>query len=308
MLSRHDDFPVHQTQAPLAKPATTDRNFYDRYWFNGFQREGGFYFGAALGLYPNRRVMDAAFSFVKDGCGTPSRLAPRARRPERDAGGPLRWRWCSRCASCGSSSSRTRRASPPSCASGAPCLGGARADAARPPGRDGHHALHPVRQLGRLAGGRRPTHPRSTRRKCWHPRPLLGIRPVGEPAAGRPAGEPQIFFFWAPLQFGDRCAHAATFENADGQAFDNFAWIAPRHASLEAVPGVLDAGAERLLGVRHSIDWRPGTRWAQRRARLLCASGPRSASSEPLLRFQMLGIGYGHPSGATAKATREAAS
>jgi hypothetical protein len=35
MLSRYDDYPVHQTPEPIAQPATTDRNVYDRYWFNG---------------------------------------------------------------------------------------------------------------------------------------------------------------------------------------------------------------------------------------------------------------------------------
>ena len=67
MLSKHDDYPIHQTPEPLARPATSDRNFYDRYWFNGFARDGEFYFGAALAVYPNRRIMDAAFSIVRDG-------------------------------------------------------------------------------------------------------------------------------------------------------------------------------------------------------------------------------------------------
>lgn len=36
MLNSLDDFPVHQTPEPLAHPATSDRNFYDRTWFNAF--------------------------------------------------------------------------------------------------------------------------------------------------------------------------------------------------------------------------------------------------------------------------------
>ena len=67
MLSRADDYPVHQTPEPVAHPGTTDRNFYDRYWFNGFGRDGEFYFGIALGVYPNRSVMDASLSIVRDG-------------------------------------------------------------------------------------------------------------------------------------------------------------------------------------------------------------------------------------------------
>lgn len=59
MITSFDDYCVHQTAESVAEPSQSDRNFYDRYWFNGFDRDGGFVFEAALGLYPNRRVMDA---------------------------------------------------------------------------------------------------------------------------------------------------------------------------------------------------------------------------------------------------------
>ena len=36
-------------------------------FFNGYLPEGEVFFGAALGLYPNRRVIDAAFSVVHNG-------------------------------------------------------------------------------------------------------------------------------------------------------------------------------------------------------------------------------------------------
>ena len=36
MLTKADDFPIHQTPEPIAY-AGTDRNFYDRYFFNGYQ-------------------------------------------------------------------------------------------------------------------------------------------------------------------------------------------------------------------------------------------------------------------------------
>ena len=67
MLSPFDDFPIHPSADPIAHPATGDINHYDRYWFNGHQRDGGFYFGAAMGHYPVRGVIDAAFSIVRDG-------------------------------------------------------------------------------------------------------------------------------------------------------------------------------------------------------------------------------------------------
>ena len=46
MLSRHDDYPIHQTPEPIARPASTDRHVYDRYWFNGYSGDGDFRLGA----------------------------------------------------------------------------------------------------------------------------------------------------------------------------------------------------------------------------------------------------------------------
>src|SRR5262245_44387768 len=91
MLSRFDDYPIHQTPEPIAHRATSDPNAYDRYWFNGLDRDGGFYFGAALGLYPHQQVMDAHFSILRDGeqhALHTSRLAPR--EPSDTAVGPIR--------------------------------------------------------------------------------------------------------------------------------------------------------------------------------------------------------------------------
>src|SRR5260221_2376859 len=62
-----DDSPVHQTALPVAHPGTSDSNYYDRYFFNGYARDGEWFFAVAIALYPNRRVIDAAFSVVHDG-------------------------------------------------------------------------------------------------------------------------------------------------------------------------------------------------------------------------------------------------
>ena len=67
MLSRFDDYPIHQTSEPIAHPATSDRNVYDRYWFNGYQDDGAFYFGIGAALYPNLGIMDCGLSLVIDG-------------------------------------------------------------------------------------------------------------------------------------------------------------------------------------------------------------------------------------------------
>ena len=63
MLTKGDDFPIHQTPEPIAY-AGSDRNFYDRYFFNGYSTDGEVFFGAAHGVYPQLNIMDAIFIAV----------------------------------------------------------------------------------------------------------------------------------------------------------------------------------------------------------------------------------------------------
>ena len=67
MLNLLDDFPIHQTPEPLAHPATSDRNFFDRTWFNGYSVEGDWYFGVGMAIYRHRGILDCAFSVVEKG-------------------------------------------------------------------------------------------------------------------------------------------------------------------------------------------------------------------------------------------------
>src|SRR4029077_6984986 len=59
---------IHQTSEPIAY-AGTDRNFYDRYFFNGYSTTRGdrAFFAAAFGVYPHLNIADAAFVVVRDG-------------------------------------------------------------------------------------------------------------------------------------------------------------------------------------------------------------------------------------------------
>ena len=66
VLSRGDEYPIHQTPEPVAYSGT-DRNFYDRYFFNGYASDGSGFFALALGVYPHLDVMDAHFNVVRDG-------------------------------------------------------------------------------------------------------------------------------------------------------------------------------------------------------------------------------------------------
>jgi hypothetical protein len=54
-----DEYPVHQAPLPIARPDTTDRNFYDRCYFNAMDRTGETMVVAGAGVYPNLGVQDA---------------------------------------------------------------------------------------------------------------------------------------------------------------------------------------------------------------------------------------------------------
>jgi hypothetical protein len=58
-LSPLDDYPVHQAALPIRHPATSDRNFYDRYYFNCHAGGDELMLIIGLGQYPNLGVTDA---------------------------------------------------------------------------------------------------------------------------------------------------------------------------------------------------------------------------------------------------------
>lgn len=89
-VSAWDDFPVHQASEWIAHAATSDRNFYDRYYFNAFDTGGEFMAVLGLGQYPNLGVTDA---FITVRVGEEQHVV-RASRPLTDRAdtsvGPLR--------------------------------------------------------------------------------------------------------------------------------------------------------------------------------------------------------------------------
>ncbi len=54
-----DEYPIHQTPLPMNRVATSDRNFYDRCYFNLHDRTGELFGVTGLGVYPNLGVIDA---------------------------------------------------------------------------------------------------------------------------------------------------------------------------------------------------------------------------------------------------------
>ena len=297
MLTRFDDYPLHQTPEPIAHPVSNDRNVYDRYWFNGFSIDGSLYFAVALGLYPNRRIMDCAFSVVRGGeqwSFHGSRRAPQ----ERDElqVGPFRIEILE--------PMQRLRIVLEDNDSGLSC--DLTFDAVTPALEEDRQRL--VRndrvfmdvtrftQFGRwqgwlqCAGERIAVQPqaiRGIRDRSW------GLRPVGEPdAGGAPlAGLPQLYFLWAPVHWDDGASHVCVFEDASG-----------RHLHAEGkrtalLPQAGAASVERMVRVDHRIVYRPGTR--QMASGLLQIRTPSGESREirlePLLQFQMKGLGYRHP-------------
>ena len=58
MVTSWDDYPVHQAPEFIAHPATSDRNFYDRYYFNLHPCSDEYFAIFGFGEYPNLGVKD----------------------------------------------------------------------------------------------------------------------------------------------------------------------------------------------------------------------------------------------------------
>lgn len=54
-----DEYPVHQVPLSMRHAGSSDRNFYDRCYFNAHDRTGDLFLITGLGVYPNLGVVDA---------------------------------------------------------------------------------------------------------------------------------------------------------------------------------------------------------------------------------------------------------
>ena len=303
MLNKLDDYPVHQTPEPLAHPATSDRNAYDRTWYNGYAADGSYYFGIGMAVYPHRGVLDCAFSVVRPGglqhCFFASRRAP-VERTEMQVG-PMRIEVLE--------PMKRARVTLDDNDSGLGCelLFSARTAAIQERRQTLWQGARRVMDATRFAqfgawsgtvrtpDGDIAVHEaqcRATKDRSW------GLRGVGEPeVGGAPQGPGSFFFLWAPLFWEDHVSHAIFFDGPGGEALVREALTAPLHGDESAVPGVEDEGVERMAGVAHRVRYHPGTRLAERVELDLTRLGgeSRTISLEPMLRFQMKGLGYGHP-------------
>ncbi len=303
MLSKLDDYPVHQTSRPLAIKASADRNCYDRYWFNGYDKDARFYIGIGAALYPNLGILDGGISLVIDGeqhafhCSRRSGSEPseieigpfkidiiepmkslRVTLDENETGFSGELLWIPRTANFTEAHQHS--------------FGGVRSqmEATR------------FNQFGYWQGELRydgktlkvdPATTYGTKDRSW------GVRPVGAPDPGGapPTRAPQVFFLWAPLHWKDRCTHAGIFESEHGVMWHWDGMVLPTYENPDDIPGVEDPATLPLKRVDHEIEYIPGTRRA-RRAVITKEEVDGTVNVielEAKLVFRMKGIGYSHP-------------
>lgn len=303
MLNKLDDFPIHQTPEPLAHPSTSDPNFYDRTWFNGYNTDASRYFGIGMAVYPHRGILDCAFSTVETGgrqhCFYASGRAPQERTDMRMGPFTLEIQEPLRQARVVIDENETGIA----CDLTFSARTSAIQEARQVLWSGQRRVMDATRfaQFGRWTGT--VVHPdgefavdelswRGTKDRSW------GMRGVGERiqigAPRRPGG---AFFLWAPLVWDDHVSHAVFFDGADGQALVREGLTSPLYARAADIPAELDDVVTRMGTAVHRVTYHPGTRLALScELDLIDLYGKvRTIAMEPQLRFQMKGLGYGHP-------------
>jgi hypothetical protein len=304
MLNKLDDYPIHQTSDPIAVPASSDRNVYDRNWYNGYASDGSYYFGLGVTFYPHRHVLDCHFSVMEQGghqhCFYGSRRAPLERTDM--AVGPLRYEILE--------PMRSARLTLDDNESGISCdlVFEALTASLQEPKLVFWSGARRVRdstrftQFGRWRGTIR--HPdgeivvdetvcRATKDRSW------GIRMLGEPEGGAPpaSGRSGMFFVWAPLFWDDHVTHALIYDDSDGNPIQRAGMTAPLYANPADILGVEDGRDQHTADVRARVRYRPNTRRAAAAELDMVdrAGRIRTIQCRPVLDFHMKGLGYGHP-------------
>jgi hypothetical protein len=294
-LSSYDDYPVHQMAETVRHVGTSDRNFYDRYYFNCHSNDGEAFLIFGLGQYPNLGVQDA-FACVVHGS------THRVVRASRELGdrmdlsvGPIRVEVVRPlrelrivCEADDSNPSPVSfdlhwEASVPAYEEPRQFL--------RRHGRvlfDTMRLAQTGRWSGWITSGDRtfevsPDRWWGTRDRSW------GVRPVGEeePAGIRTEGQMVGMWNYAPMQFDDHSILYMVNEHEDGVRELEEAvriWNDPQRPP------------EHLGRPEHEAVLTPGTRRIERSTLRFpdAPGGAFSISVEPLLDcWLMLGTGYG---------------
>lgn len=289
-LSKGDEFPLHQTAEPIAQ-AGTDRNFYDRYFFNGYAPDGSGFFAAAMGIYPQLGIIDAHFNVIRDGvqhCIHASRTLDGERLDlicgaiSLEIVEPLQ-RLVLRVADFEGICAEihfTGRAFPIEEPRFTHRIGPrAFMDYTRMT-QNGHYTgwIEVDGERKALAEGTAGTRDRS-----W------GVRPVGardpQPIPGHEV--PSFFWQWTPINFADGSLFFHNNADTQGEPWNSrAAWAADG----------ADARAIREGSGQMETQLEPATRWPKSADLALDLEGaPKKLSFETLGRFQMRGLGYTHP-------------
>lgn len=299
MLHPHDDLPFHQAAAPVLQTVTGDPNAYDRYFFHGYDADVGLVFVVALGIYPNRQIIDAAFCVAVDGHQRSVFASGRLSRERDTVIGPIRIEV--------EDPMRVLRVTVDAPAHGleADLAFRARSAAILEPRQTMMDRTRVIMdtcrfsQFGRWDGSLRsgdqrvaidPARVGGTRDRSWGVRPLSG----GVPAAPATA-MPGIFWLWSPLQFDDGCLHMALSEDVVGARTLETGVLA-RDLEDED-PWDAEASLEHARRVEFDLDWEPGRRRASRLAftvERLGAGGTQRLELTPVGRVHMRGAGYTH--------------
>lgn len=304
MISRFDEYMIQQTSEPVAQPATSDRNFYGRYWNNGFDADGNWTFEIGFGRYPNRHTMDGHFSVSMGGKQYAFHASRRAPRDPRETviGAlsleilePLR--------------SIRYRLAPNDTGLECDLTFRARSIATQEPKNILYEGTRCIMNTSRftqlgswegyfVVGGKRVefTHTQchGIRDRSW------GVRPIGEPEAGAPGllnKEPSVYWVWAPLFFDTFCTQFQSFEDPDGVPTQLEAVRVPLHNKMSEIPSeTTDPELLKFTRAEHQIEWLRGTRYPARAKFQFTTEAGEEYRIEltPLLRFHLIGIGYHH--------------
>ena len=291
MLTKGDDFPIHQTPEPVAV-AGTDRNFYDRYFFNAQAPDGSCVVGIAMGIYPHLNIIDAAVS-VSDGEVQRSVFGSRILGHERmdTHAGPVT-------IVVEEPLQRLRVTIAPNETgiSGDMVFEGLAPPIEEPRfiRRMGSRTLMDVTRLtqgGRWSGWiavgsvrRDLAGWRGVRDRSW------GVRPIGaadtQPVV--PAVSPQFFWLWTPTAFDDWLLFYHTNDDEFGRPWNRSAVLVP----------VGGGAAQHLVDPVMQVGWQAGSRHA-RTAHLAARMRDGTAVAVDFdfgANFLMRGLGYGHAS------------
>jgi hypothetical protein len=290
VLTRGDDYPIHQTPEPIAY-AGSDRNFYDRYFFNAYSSDGSEFVAVAFGVYPALNVADAHVSIITGGVQR-NLHASRILGMERMdlTVGPISIEVIEPL-------QKLRVILAP--AEGLACdiVFEGRSFPIEEPRfvkRNGPRLFmdytrltQNVRATGWLEvdGDRREVGAgwAGTRDRSW------GIRPVGAPDPQPTPGDSLMGFFWqwTPINFEDRSVFFHVNADPDGRPWNTRAVILPDGAGPG---GGWEAEAPRM----EDVSLKPGTRHAVGGTlKIPLAQGEASVKLEPVGTFLMRGIGYG---------------